>query len=97
MCLLGNEESRGEVVSRGLEFFDFLLEERRIENDTIADDVDRIALEDAGRDGAQDVFATLEDKCVTCIRSALESSYNVVVWRENVHDFTFPFIAPLET
>jgi len=65
-------------MTAGTELVDFDLEQGWVEYDTIADDVDLIALENTGRDGTQYVFLTVEFQGVSCIGAALEAANQVV-------------------
>jgi hypothetical protein len=53
-------------------------------------------VENTARDLVQDVFYAIEKESVTGVGAALEAGYGVVGRCEDVYDFAFAFIAPLE-
>ena len=67
-----------------------------VEDDTVADDVDDVRVENTAWDLVQDVLDAVEEKGVTGVGAALEAGYGIVGRREDVYDFAFAFIAPLE-
>ena len=86
-----------QVVSRRFERLGFRLEEGRVEHYTVADDVHLVTLEDSGGNGAEHIFLSFKLKRMTGIRSALETSYYVIVRGQHVDNFTFAFVSPLES
>ena len=62
-----------------------------------ANHVDLSSLEDAGRDGTQHIFLTVELQRVTSVGTALESCYHIVARGQHVDHLAFSFIAPLES
>jgi hypothetical protein len=52
-------------------------------------------VEDPGWDGVENVFDTIELEGMTCIRSSLKTSYNIVFGCKYIDDLAFTFIAPL--
>ena len=96
VCLLGDVESLAQGVSAAFEVDGFVHEEVGGEDDSSADDVDFVALEDAGGDGAEDVFLSFELEGVSCVGASLEACDDVVVGGEHIDYFSFSFVAPLE-
>ena len=66
-------------------------------NNTITDDIYLTTLEDTRRDRAEDVFLSFELEGVTCVRTALETGYYVILGGQHIDHLTFSFVAPLQT
>lgn len=97
VCLFRDIELAGDVVSAGGQCFGFLLEEYGVEYDTVADDVDFTTLEYARGYGAEHIFLAVEFQRMAGIRAALETGDDVVFRSENIDDFAFAFVAPLQS
>ena len=79
------------------QFFRFLLEQNRIQHNTIAYQIDFAALEDTGRDTTQDVFLPFKFKGMPGVRTSLEAGNNIILRSQYIHHFAFPLIPPLES
>ena len=87
----------GPRVHTGFEELgDFALEDDRIDDDAIADDVLGAFAEHAARDGMKDVLLAVKNQRVPGVGSALEARDDVVLRGQDIHDFPFSFVAPLE-
>lgn len=93
----GNFEDGLEVDARGLEFAGLLGEEYGVEHDARTDDVDLAVLEDAGGNRAEDEFLSVELKGVSGVGTALETCDYVVAGSQDIDNFAFAFVTPLET
>ncbi len=87
----------GAGVHTGVEELgDFALENDRIDDNAIADDVLGAFAEHAARDGMKDVLLAVKNQRVSGVGSALEARDDVVLRGEDIHDFSFSLVAPLE-
>ena len=77
------------------ERFGFSLEQSRIKYYAITDNVHFISLENTRRNRTKYIFLTFELKCMTGIRTTLETGYHIVAGSQYVDYFTFAFVAPL--
>jgi hypothetical protein len=78
------------------ELLELLAEDDGVEDDAVTNDVDDVRVENAAGHLVQDVLDAVEIQGVAGIGAALEAGDGVVGGRENVYDFAFAFIAPLE-
>ena len=84
------------VHARCDQLVDFAFENDGVDHHAVAHEVQRVGAEDTGGDGVEDVLLAVEDERVPGVGTALEAGDDVILWRQNVHDFPLPFIAPLE-
>ena len=75
---LRNVQSLLQVVSRCFQRFCFRFEQSRIEHYTVTDDIYFISLENTRRDRAKHVLLSFELKCMTGIRSTLETCNYII-------------------
>lgn len=75
---------------------DFLAKADGVEDDAVADDVLLTRPENAGGDEMEDVFFAFDDDSVSCVGAALAANDKIGIFGEQVDDFSFSFIAPLE-
>ncbi|GAB3732516.1 hypothetical protein GCM10027594_14400 [Hymenobacter agri] len=73
-----------------------MTEDDGVEDDAVADDIDDVRVENAAGHLVQDVLDAVEIQGVAGVGAALKACDGVVGGRENVYDFAFAFIAPLE-
>ena len=92
----GEAQVRSGVDAGRQQLVDFTFENDGIDDHAVAHEVQRVGAEDAGGDGVEDVLLAVEDERVPGVGTALEASDDIVLWRQDVHDFSLPFIAPLE-
>src|SRR5690554_948278 len=76
--------------------FDFSSKDNRIDDHAVTDQIQDLFVEDAGRDGVQDIFLLIKFQRVSGIRTALKTCDQVVLRTKNVDNFTLTFIAPLQ-
>ena len=95
VSLFGNIQLFRQIVSTGSQCLGLLLEQERIQNDTVADHVHLATLEDSGRNGTQYIFFTFEFQRMTGIRSTLETSDHIIIRGQDIDYFAFAFVAPL--
>jgi hypothetical protein len=62
----------------------------------VADNVGFLLVEDARRDNVQYVADAVELQGVSGVWAALEARDYIIFGRQNVHDFAFAFVAPLQ-
>ena len=93
---LGDVEVFGPIHSPICEFLEFLAENDGVKDDPIADDVEDVRVKNTAGHLVQDVLDAVEGEGVTGVGAALEAGYGIVGGCENVYDFAFAFIAPLE-
>ena len=85
---------------RGPSLFDFFLffgQRQRIQYDTIADDALHLRMKNAGRNQVKDMTLAADDYSVARVVASLIPSNAVELLRENIDDFAFSLIAPLQT
>ena len=95
MSLLGYLETFVKGVSRGGESHGFFAEQDRVKHDSVTDDVNLTALEDAGGYRAEHIFLAFEFKGVTGVGAALESGYYIITGCKDIDYFALAFVAPL--
>ena len=96
MRLLGNQELAGNVHALGLDGLDLVLQDDRVDDDAVADDVHGIRTENAGGNGVKDKAVPVEDQRVARIRAALEAGDYLVVRGQHVDHLSLALVAPLE-
>ena len=74
---------------------ELLREAHGIHHDAVTDYIDRTFAENTRGHGAQYETLIAEMQRVTGIGSALKTSDDLVIRGQNIHDFTFAFVAPL--
>ena len=72
------------------------LQRDRIDDDTVANQIELALPEDAARDGVQHMLASIKFEGMACIGATLEAGDDVVLRGQHVHNLSFPFIPPLE-
>src|SRR5574344_1748233 len=92
-----NIEVAGGVYILFLQVVNFFLEDAGFYEDSVAYHIEFFLVEYTGRNDMKDVFYAIEFECVTRIRAALKTGNHIVFRGEDVHYFTFTFIAPLQT
>ena len=96
MGFAGQSEALG-VGHVGLtEIVNFFGKGDGINDDAVADEIDDVVSENTGRNGVQNVFATIENERVSGVGATLKTGYYIVSGRQKVHYFALAFIAPLE-
>ena len=86
-------EAFSQGISSSLEFMSFSHEEVGSDDAAVADDVDFLFVEDTRRNGAEHEFLAIEDDGVSGVRAASKTSYHVIVRGEEIHHFSFAFVA----
>ena len=86
----------GTLHSKRSQLVDFAHENHGIDDDAVSDDVDGFGVKNSARNRVQNVLNAFKFKGVSGVGAALKARYDVVVPREDVHNFTFPFVAPLQ-
>ena len=94
--LLGDVKIFGPIHSPICEFLEFLAENDGVEDDPIADDVEDVRVKNTAGHLVQDVLDAVEGEGVTGVGAALEAGDGIVGGCEDIYDFAFAFIAPLE-
>ena len=79
-----------------LHLSNFALQRHRIDDDSVANQVELAFAENAAWDGVQHMFAPIKLEGVPRIGTSLEPRDDVVLRSQYIHDFTFPFVSPLE-
>ncbi len=80
----------------GQQLVDFLAENDRIHDHTVANNVQGIFVKNARRNRVQNVLDAIKLQGVTGIWAALKAGYHVVATGQYVHNFPFSFVPPLE-
>lgn len=94
---VGDEELLGiDGDALAFEGGDFLAKADGVEDDAIANHVLLAWPENAGGDEVEDVFLALDDDGVPCVCAPLAADDQVGIFGEQVYDFAFSFISPLE-
>ena len=75
---------------------DLAFENDRIDDDAVADHILGARAENATGDGVEDVFLAVKNQRVSGVRTALKTCDDVVLRGEDIDNFAFSFIAPLE-
>ena len=94
--LLGDVEVFDPIHPPIGQLLEFLAEDDGVEDDAVADDVQDMGVENAAGHLVQDVLNAVEGEGVTGVGAALETGDGIVGGCEDVYDFAFAFIAPLE-
>ena len=97
MGFLGEVEVLGGVDPFGCQGADLLLEDAGLNKDAVAYHVDLVFVENAGRDDMEDMLDAAKLNGVTGVGAALETGYDIVLWGEDINDFSFALVSPLET
>jgi hypothetical protein len=97
MTPIGNEKPSGNLDAGGGDGIGFLKECDWIQNHASADDADHSVVKYSGRNQVKHVAILSKRDCVAGIVSALVTGNTVEFLREDVDDFAFAFISPLET
>ena len=98
MSLLGYAEYVVEVYAVGFELSGLLAEEHWVEHNAVADNICNGPFgENARGNGAEHMLVSVEFKGVARIRTALETSYYIIIGSENIDNLAFALVAPLET
>ena len=79
MSFLRNVQTLFQWVSRCFECLSFRFEQCRIEHYTITDNIYLISLKNTGRNRTKYILLSFELKCMTGIRTALETSDHIVL------------------
>ncbi len=91
--------TRSRVLSgrspRFLRFVHLFDQDGRIDHDAVADDADLARVENAGRDEMQDGLFPSDDQGVAGVVAPLEAGDHIGIFRINIDDFPFSFVAPL--
>ena len=95
MSLVRYKEPVFYINATFCKFVDFILEDLGVDDYAVADDVDTFFVKDTGRNGVKYEFLSVELDGMTGIRSALKTSYDVIMRCEGIDDLTFTFVAPL--
>ena len=74
----------------------FLAEDDGVHDHAVANNVQRILVEDARGNRVQHVLDSVKLQGVSCIGAALKAGYHVVATGQYVHNFPFSFVPPLE-
>jgi len=84
-------------MARFFECFHFSFEQGRVKYHAIADYVYFIALKNTGRNGPKDILFAVKLQCMTSVRATLKTGNEIVSGSENVNNFPFSLVAPLES
>ena len=63
--------------------------------DAVADDAELARVENSGRDEMQDGLFSSDDQGMAGVVAPLEAGDHIGIFRVDIDDFSFPFIAPL--
>src|SRR5690606_20676026 len=74
----------------------FLFKGYGVQHHAIADQVEGVVVEHAGRNGVQHHFLVIDIQGMARIGTTLESGYNIIFARKVIYDLAFAFIAPLQ-
>ena len=87
----------GRVAQRPAlgDLVDLLGEHARIHDDTGADQVDGVRLQDSGRHQMEDGRLAVDDQRMTGVVAALEANDQLGIECEPIDDLALPFVAPL--
>ena len=93
--LLGDVQTFFQVVAGSLQCFGLGFEQSRVQYHPVTDDVYLIALEYAGRDGAEHVFLSFKLQRMPGIGASLKAGHDIVSRGQDIDDLAFAFVAPL--
>ena len=94
--LFGDPYFRLDIHPQLLQLAGLLGESHRVEHHSVADDIDGVFAKNTGRYRPQYVYLIAEMEGVSGIRPSLESSDHAVIRCEDIDDFSFSFVAPLQ-
>ena len=94
--LLGDQELSGDVHALGLDGLDLILEDDRVDDHAVTDDIDRIRTEDAGGNRVQHETVPVEDEGVSGVGAALEAGDHLVIRGQDIDHLSFALVAPLQ-
>jgi hypothetical protein len=92
---IADEEAAADLDLHIEERIDFLEEADGIDDDAITDDAFFISAEDAGGDEVEDVFFAFDEDGMAGVVATGATDDDIGVFREDVDDLAFTFIAPL--
>ncbi len=93
---LGDIEVSRPVHSPIGQLLQLLTEHDGVEDDAVADYINNVGVKDAAWHLVQHVLEAVEGEGVAGVGAALEAGYYVVGGGEDIDDFAFAFVAPLE-
>ena len=96
MRFLGDQKLAGDVHPLGLDGLDLILQDDRVDDDAVADDVHRIRAENPGGNGVEDESVPVEDERMTRVRAALEAGDHLVVRGQDIDHLSLALVTPLE-
>ena len=96
VAAVGDEQSTFDDDACCFQSVQFLDEGQWVENNATADNADDAVVENAGRDDVQDVALAAKVDGVSCVVSALVTCDAVKSFGQDIDDFSFTFITPLE-
>gem|GEM_PF-2226327 len=97
MGAVADHEAGFAVLSAGGQSVEFFQEGERVDDDAGSDDGRDVWLEDAGGEQAEFVGASIEADGVSGIVTALVTDDDLVAFCQDIDDFAFGFVAPLQT
>src|SRR5438045_727883 len=95
MRFAGNKKLAADVDTHFHQHIYFFLQRNRINHHAVTDNVDGVITKYSGWNSMQHMLDAIELKRVSCIRSSLESCYHIILRREHINNFSFPFVPPL--
>ena len=97
VCLLRNVETVLQIVTALLQILGLIHKEVGGKHHAVTDNVHFVTLENARWNGTKHILLSLKFERVSCVRTSLETGYNVIAWRQNIHDLTLTLVSPLKT
>src|SRR5690606_12116445 len=76
--------------------FYLLFQNDRIENDTVSDDVEDLRSKNPGRNLMKHMFDTVKFQGMASVGTALKAGHYLVLRCQDINNFSFSFISPLE-
>ena len=96
MGLARKQQAFADVDGEALQFFKLFAENDRVYDHAVAHHVDRFGMEDPRGDGVQHVLDPVEFEGMPGIGPALKAGDDIIIAGENVNDFSFSLVSPLE-
>ena len=87
----------GDGNALGFDLLDFGDQTDGIDHHAVADDVQFVIPQDAGREEVQHVFRAAGDHRMAGVVAALATDHDIGCFREVIDDLAFSFVSPLET
>jgi len=97
VCAIADHQAGFAVLSAGGQSVEFLQQGERVDHNAGSDHGGDVLLQDAGGQQTEFVGASIEADGVSGVIAALIADDDLVAFGQDIDDFAFGFVAPLQT